>query len=322
VLTDVALDFGGLAVEELFPLQVPDLFSSTPVVVKGRYEKGGQGTITLRGKTGEGDFERKIDVTLPDEQPDNDVLAPLWARAKVDHLMHGDLTGIQRGDPDPATKEEILGLGLRYRLLTQFTSFVAVEKVRITEGGRPRTIAVPVEMPEGVSYEGVFGASARGRGINLATMARRKSAASYGGMALGKRMLAPSAARPAAPPVAKQGEAKSEDKEADAPGEKPDDSRAFVNKLAPELRGLAEKVAKEGTDGNLTIGKLQVKAGRVEIQVQLADLSAEVLAKLEKLGFKQLAQAKSVKLVIGTIDVKQLEALAKLAEVLRVTPSV
>jgi hypothetical protein len=157
-------------------------------------------------------------------------------------------------------------------------------------------------------------------------MARRSSVARYGGMALEKSKAAPSAGPTPLPPVAKQGaakdEGKSESEATEAAGEKRDEAQAVINKLAPELQGLAEKVAKEGTDGNLTVGKLQVKAGRIEIQVQLADLSAEVLAKLEELGFKQLAQAKSVKLVIGTIDVKQLEALAKLAEVLRVTPSV
>ena len=41
--------------------------------------------------------------------------------------------------------------------MTRFTSFVAVEELIITEGGQPRRIEVPVELPEGVSYEGVFG---------------------------------------------------------------------------------------------------------------------------------------------------------------------
>ena len=80
-------------------------------------------------------------------------------------------------------------------------------------------------------------------------------------------------------------------------------------------------MAKEGTDGSLTVGKIEVKAGRVEIRVQLTALSDEVLAKLKALGFKELAQAKSVKLVIGTIHVDKLEALAKLDVVRRVDPS-
>jgi len=97
--------------------------------------------------------------------------------------------------------------------------------------------------------------------------------------------------------------------------------RSPETKLAPELRGLAKKVAKDGTDGNLTVGKIEVRRGRVEVRVLLADLSDEVLAKLEKLGFKELAQAKAVKMLIGTIPVDKLEALAKLDAVRRVEPS-
>lgn len=172
VLTDVKLDFGSLKVSEVYPQQIPDLFSSAPIVIKGQYGAAGEGLITLRGTTGEGAFERKIRVTLPDAEPKNDVLAPLWARAKVEDLMNRDLAAVQRGQPNPAVKEEMLGLGLRYDLLTQFTSFVAVEEQTVTAGGQPKTVAVPVEMPEGVSYEGVFGGQ-QGQGEQLGGYGRR-----------------------------------------------------------------------------------------------------------------------------------------------------
>ena len=334
VLTDVELDFGGLAVEGLYPARVPDLFSSTPVVVKGRYKQGGKGTIALRGKTGEGKFERKIDVSLPEEEAKNEVLASLWARAKVDDLMQQDLAGIQGGSPNPAMKEEILGLGLRYQLLTQFTSFVAVEHLRITEGNTVRTVPVPVEMPEGVSYEGVFGPGGRPMGgagyssMSLARAGRGPAAPAQAGLmqSYGARAdQAEAAGKPRlresqADALAKQLEAM--DKQGKSDVEKKSVVEQLLKiKLADELQGLAEKVAKEGTDGNLTIGKISVKAGRVEIRVQVAALSDEVLAKLKKLGFTELARAKSVNLLIGTIDVKQLEALAKLADVRRIDPS-
>jgi Ca-activated chloride channel family protein len=342
VLTDVELDFGGLAVEGLYPARVPDLFSSTPVVVKGQYKQGGRGTITLRGKTGEGKFERRIDVSLPDEEPKNEVLASLWARAKVDDLMQQDLAGIQRGSPNPAMKEEILGLGLRYQLLTQFTSFVAVEHLRITEGNTVRTVPVPVEMPEGVSYEGVFGPGGRpmaaGMG-GMGGMAFRGARGAAGRPAAGtpvqlKESIGGARAGRSAVAAGKtqlresQAEALVKQLEAmDQQGKSDDQKKPVVEqllkiKLADELQGLAEKVAKQGTGGNLTVGKIQVKAGRVEIRVQVSALSDEVLAKLKTLGFKELARAKSVNLLIGTIDVKQLEALAKLAEVRQIDPSV
>jgi hypothetical protein len=56
----------------------------------------------------------------------------------------------------PELKETITNLGLEYRLMTQFTSFVAVEEMIVTDGGTPRRIDVPVEVPEGVSRDHVF----------------------------------------------------------------------------------------------------------------------------------------------------------------------
>src|SRR5205085_5629176 len=86
------------------------------------------------------------------------VLATLWARTKIEHLMSQDWGGMQTGTPTGDLKQQITDLGLNYRLMTQFTSFVAVEETTITEGGQPKTVQVPVEMPDGVSREGVFGA--------------------------------------------------------------------------------------------------------------------------------------------------------------------
>jgi TonB family protein len=71
--------------------------------------------------------------------------------------MSQDYEGIQNGNAKPDVREAITQLGLEYRLMTQFTSFVAVEEMTVTDGGQPRRIDVPVEMPEGVSHEGVFG---------------------------------------------------------------------------------------------------------------------------------------------------------------------
>jgi hypothetical protein len=330
VLTDVELQFDGVEVTELYPPHIPDLFAAKPVVVKGMYKQGGRGVITLKGNTGEGPFERKIDVTLPDERPEDDVLASLWARAKVKHLMGKNLTGIQQGKPDPAIKEEILGLGLRFDLLTQFTSFVAVEHVRITTGGQPRLVPVEVEMPEGVDYEGVFGANGR-------AVARRggamyfKGRPSAGLILMRQRPQQPAGpgavARPTATKPAPAGPVDAakaeEDSAADEPaaGEKHGDAKAHLAKLADELRGLAEKLAKDGRDGNLTVGKIEIKDGRIEVQVRLSSLSDQVIEKLKKLGFTELGRAKSVNLLIGTIEVKQLEALAKLDEVVRIEPS-
>lgn len=154
LLTDISIDWGALQVTDVYPRRVPDLFGSGPVVVSGRYTAGGRGVVRLRGTMAGQAFEREINVELPESRPENDVLATLWARRRVEDLLSEDYAGAQRGETRADLREEITGLGLEYGLLTQYTSFVAVEETTVTDGGKPRRIDVPVETPEGTTPQG------------------------------------------------------------------------------------------------------------------------------------------------------------------------
>lgn len=157
LLTDISLDFGNMEVADVYPKKINDLFSAKPVVIHGRFTKGGSGIVKLKGKSFGREIVREIPVTFPENEPDHDVLATLWARTRIDDLTAQDYAGIQNGNPKAEIKDTITNLGIEYRLMTQFTSFVAVEERVVTDGGQPRKIEVPVEMPEGVSRQGVFG---------------------------------------------------------------------------------------------------------------------------------------------------------------------
>ncbi len=156
LLTDISIDFGNLQVADVYPKRINDLFSAKPVIIHGRYTKGGSGVIKLKGKSFGRETEREIAVNFPETEANHDVLATLWARTRID-----DLTKQDYQNSKPEIKDQITNLGLEYRLLTQFTSFVAVEERIVTDGGQPRRIEVPVELPEGVSREGIFGEEQR-----------------------------------------------------------------------------------------------------------------------------------------------------------------
>jgi Ca-activated chloride channel family protein len=185
LLTDISIDWGGLPVTDLYPSRLPDLFAAKPLVISGRYAAAANGVIHLRGKMAGRDFTREIRMSLPASQPGNDVLATLWARRRVADLMSQDFQGLQYGTTRDDIKQQITQLGLDYRLMTQFTSFVAVEEKVVTEGGTPRRIEVPVEMPEGMSYQGVFGSENR---LELAS-ARMMMPAGFAGGVLGVRAV-------------------------------------------------------------------------------------------------------------------------------------
>ncbi|HEY9432278.1 MAG TPA: marine proteobacterial sortase target protein [Blastocatellia bacterium] len=164
LLTDIEIDWAGLPVADVYPKRIPDLFSVKPLILTGRYTSAARGVIRLRGNLAGQNFVKEIPVELPESQTEHDSMATLWARTRIDDLMSQDYAGIQNDDPQPDMREAITQLGLEYRLMTQFTSFVAVEETIVTDGGQPRRIDVPVEMPEGMSHEGVFGVNESLRG--------------------------------------------------------------------------------------------------------------------------------------------------------------
>ena len=159
VLTDVEIDFGGLPVADVYPARVPDLFSNKPVLVHGRLtgEVKDGAAVTLKGNTVAGPFERKVAVRPAAKDDSHAALASLWARSKITDLMMRDLAALQSGNYPEEFKRQVTAVGIEFKLMTQFTSFVAVEELTITRGGQPTKIAVPVEMPDGMSYEGVLG---------------------------------------------------------------------------------------------------------------------------------------------------------------------
>lgn len=130
-LTDVTVDFGDLDVREVYPRVMPDLFAERPVLLHARYGRGGRGTIRVRGLVAGRRWEQALAVDLPSGAVDagarstweRDALPSLWARARVKDLTRAMLLG-----EVAALRDEVTALGLRFGLVTGYTSFVAVDE--------------------------------------------------------------------------------------------------------------------------------------------------------------------------------------------------
>jgi Ca-activated chloride channel family protein len=151
VLTNITLSFRDFKARDVEPAAVPDLFALRPVVVFGKYEGEPSGEIVIAGKTARGDFKKLIRIENSMALPGNSALRLLWARHRIMELS--DLNLLR--EEDTRTKE-VTDLGLRYSLLTQYTSFVAVDKVKRADG-EIVTVKEPLPMPEGVSDLAVGG---------------------------------------------------------------------------------------------------------------------------------------------------------------------
>ena len=154
VLTDLELSFEGGEVRDLAPARLPDLFAGQPLVAVGRLSGSAPHHVTVRGRTGAGPWERRIALARDDAGAAGGAVAgTLWARRRVDDLLSRRPTAPSRGEVN-----EVVALALRFKLLTPYTSFVAVERELLADPGLDlASVVVPNEMPEGVSHEGIFG---------------------------------------------------------------------------------------------------------------------------------------------------------------------
>ncbi|HWE31744.1 MAG TPA: trypsin, partial [Polyangia bacterium] len=106
------------------PERMPDLFAGQPLVVVGKYRGHGSshGTVEISGKLGNEPYARTLPVSLA-PQPGDAVLGTLWARRRIETLT--DATDNGAGVDQQA---QIVELALKFKLITAYTSFVAVEK--------------------------------------------------------------------------------------------------------------------------------------------------------------------------------------------------
>jgi Ca-activated chloride channel family protein len=146
LLTNIRLRAIGFDTYDVIPAHVPDLMAQRPVILFGKWRGPIAGTIELRGTTGRGEYVTTLDVT--DSQPDeaNRALRYLWARSRI-----AELSDYGFGNPSEDKIKEVTTLGLKYNLLTQYTSFVAVREKVVNAAGGASDVEQPLPLPVGVS---------------------------------------------------------------------------------------------------------------------------------------------------------------------------
>ena len=139
VLTDLKVEFQGLSVKDVYPREVADLWAQKPLQITGRYLKPGRGKAILTGLSAGKPYRQEVPLNFAEKQAENQALKSIWARAKVDRLMSENWSAMQFGLPNSELRDEIVATALKYQIMSQFTSFVAVEDNPVTADGVPRT---------------------------------------------------------------------------------------------------------------------------------------------------------------------------------------
>ncbi len=144
-LTNIQIDASNLKGAKINPFKIPDVYVGRAVVITGRFEGDG-GSITVRGRSA----DQTIVQTFPiraDAQGTS--LASVWARQQIAALC--DQASLDDIRIDLA--HEVKTIALNYGLMSDYTSFVAVDSTHRTSGESGTTIVQPVPIPDGVKYE-------------------------------------------------------------------------------------------------------------------------------------------------------------------------
>jgi len=169
VLSDVTVDFGGAAVEQSYPRNLPDLFHGSQLTMLGRFKNPGEYKITLTGKVGDEAKTFTYTVKLKDTKSD-EYLPRMWALRKVVFL----LDEIRLHGEKKELVVEVTRLGKLHGIITPYTSFLVVEE------GAPVTTAMRRELEAAGRYaRRTFAAKKDGKGAvhDSADLARMKNAA-------------------------------------------------------------------------------------------------------------------------------------------------
>lgn len=146
VLTQVKARFEGLDVYEVEPMTLPDVLGERPVILFGKWRGEAKGRLVIEGRSAEGPYQQVLKVD-PQARRDAAALRSLWARHRIASLS--DQEALEGGDD---LRQRITDLGLRYGLLTQYTSFIAIDQVvRNAAPQNGASVDQPLPLPQGVS---------------------------------------------------------------------------------------------------------------------------------------------------------------------------
>ncbi len=154
VLTHISVSYNNFDVYDLEPLSVPDVFSERPVIIFGKYRGTPSGNITIKGLNGEGEYESRLLASTAKISESNSAIRYLWARERIRTLSDYASSGYNGTDE---YKPAIIELGLKYNLLTAYTSFIAIDNDIRNKESNSTTVNQPLPLPEGVSDHAVGG---------------------------------------------------------------------------------------------------------------------------------------------------------------------
>lgn len=149
LLTQIKLAANGIELYDVEPKTIPDVFGSRPITVYGKWRGTPTGTISIKGFQGTGTYKKSLKVSQARMSKDHKALKYLWARKRIQRLDD------YKKNFSEDVKDEVIDLGIKYNLATQYTSFVAVDNEVVNKKGNLKKVKQPLPLTKGVNNTAV-----------------------------------------------------------------------------------------------------------------------------------------------------------------------
>jgi Ca-activated chloride channel family protein len=138
-LTNLRIENAPTELLQTYPSRLPDVFFGEELVVFGRYHGTASGPVVVTGQRS-GHTERFVtEATFPASEDDNAFIPRLWASRRI-----GELTRqIRIEGANQTLMQEVRDLGLRYGILTEYTSYLVQEPSSVVGMTVRRSFAAP-----------------------------------------------------------------------------------------------------------------------------------------------------------------------------------
>jgi Ca-activated chloride channel family protein len=178
VLVELALRDAPVALTEMFPVTLPDLFAGEELVIFGRYRarREASGQVTVEGRRGSRPERFSTVATFAEHTEANAFIPRLWASRKIGFLSQQ----LRLNGPNEELVAEIKKTALRYGLLSEYTSYLVQEPmdVALGRGGVvPQTVAGVAASPSAATGEGAVRQAKRDQARRQAVSADELDAA-------------------------------------------------------------------------------------------------------------------------------------------------
>ncbi|MBN1130513.1 MAG: VWA domain-containing protein [Chitinispirillaceae bacterium] len=123
LIKNCAISYSGLATSEVLPNPLPNLLATAQLTVLGRYKGTGSWDVSFTGRSGASPITLTQRLAFPQGEKSHPFIPRMWASAKINALLDQIALYGER----PELKDAVKRLGIKYGLVTPYTSLIAIE---------------------------------------------------------------------------------------------------------------------------------------------------------------------------------------------------